>query len=255
MKTYRHLPFYGKKTFSRRAASILEAVSIKVLGGLLATGLLGGVLIFPPRPTHFPDPVYDFSKNPPSRAKIELGRALFYDPALSRDGTISCASCHSPYHAFAHTDHQLSHGIDDSVGTRNAPPLFNLAWHQQFMWDGAIHHLDMQSLAPLTHPGEMDENLDQVLNRLQGGSRYPKLFFQAFGDSTLSGENFLKALALFEASLVSATSKYDSVKWGQAQFTIQEAKGHALFQQHCNQGHTEPLFISDHYASHGPPQI
>ena len=97
---------------------------------------------------------------------------LFYDPILSKDYSISCASCHSPYNAFAHTDHDLSHGINDSIGTRNAPALFNLAWQTSFMWDGAVNHLDMQSLAPLSHPSEMGENIKDVVEKLSNTMRY-----------------------------------------------------------------------------------
>ncbi len=93
-------------------------------------------------PPKWPKPLYDFSKNPLSLDKIELGRALFYDPILSRNNTISCTSCHSQFTAFAHVDHALSHGIDDKIGIRNAPVLINLAWFKLFLWDGAINHLD-----------------------------------------------------------------------------------------------------------------
>ncbi|MEO0404929.1 MAG: cytochrome-c peroxidase, partial [Bacteroidota bacterium] len=72
------------------------------------------------QPSYVPEPDYDFESNPLDQEKIELGRMLFYDPILSKDGTISCASCHSPYNAFAHSDHDLSHGINDEIGTRNA---------------------------------------------------------------------------------------------------------------------------------------
>ena len=100
-------------------------------------------------PSYFPSPSYNLSQNPLVQERIDLGQMLFFDPILSKDLSISCASCHSPYNAFAHTDHDLSHGMNDSIGTRNAPALFNLAWQETFMWDGAINHLDMQSLAPL----------------------------------------------------------------------------------------------------------
>ena len=75
---------------------------------------------------------------------------LFYDTCLSKNNSISCASCHSSYNAFAHTDHNLGHGINDAQGRRNAPALFNLFWQNTFMWDGAVHHLDMQPLAPIS---------------------------------------------------------------------------------------------------------
>lgn len=204
-------------------------------------------------PEYFPAPTYNFTHNPLSEEAVLLGRALFYDPVLSKDNTISCASCHSPYNAFAHTDHDLSHGINDQVGTRNAPALFNLAWQQSFMWDGAINYLDAQALAPISDSTEMGESLPSVLAKLQEGKRYPQLFFNAFGDSTITGEYFLKALTQFQLSLVSADAKYDEVKSGNASFSIQEAKGYTLFKQHCNSCHTEPLFSSYAFNKNGLP--
>ena len=204
-------------------------------------------------PKHFPKPVYDFSNNALTKEKVELGRVLFYDPILSKDNTISCASCHSPYNAFAHTDHDLSHGINDEIGTRNAPPLFNLAWQETFMWDGAINHLDMQALAPISHPKEMNESLKNVVDKLQNKQIYPSLFYQAFQDSLITGEHILKALSQFQLTLVSATSKYDEVKKGLTQFSQQEKSGYLLFQKNCNSCHTEPLFSNQKFAYNGLP--
>ncbi|MFT4667296.1 MAG: cytochrome c peroxidase [Polaribacter sp.] len=202
-------------------------------------------------PEHFPEPVYAFAKNPISRKKVQVGRALFYDPILSKDNSISCASCHSPYNAFAHTDHDLSHGINDQIGTRNAPALFNLAWQQFFMWDGAINHLDMQALAPISHPKEMNETLERVVGKLQASPIYPKLFYEAFKDSVITGEQLLKSLSQFQLTLVSASAKYDKVKTGEAQFSEQETKGYALFKEHCNSCHMEPLFYNNRFANNG----
>ncbi|MFK7905483.1 MAG: cytochrome-c peroxidase [Chitinophagales bacterium] len=202
---------------------------------------------------HFPKPHYDFSKNPLYSAKIELGRALFYDPILSKDNTISCASCHSPYNAFAHTDHDLSHGINDQIGNRNAPALFNLAWQKTFMWDGAINHLDMQALAPISDATEMGESIEGVVHKLQKKALYADLFFDAFKDSTVTGEHVLKALSQFQLTLVSANSKYDQVKNGRAEFTEQEKNGYQLFQTNCNTCHQEPLFSSYGFANNGLP--
>ncbi|MEM8897199.1 MAG: cytochrome c peroxidase [Bacteroidota bacterium] len=204
-------------------------------------------------PSTFPDPTYDFNRNPLNEAAIELGRKLFYDPILSRDSSISCASCHSPYNAFAHTDHDLSHGINDSIGLRNAPALFNLAWQQTFMWDGAINHLDMQALAPIQHPGEMGEEIGAVVRKLARHAAYPSYFADAFSDSTVTGERLLKALSQFQLTLISANAKYDQVKRGEASFTKQEEKGYALFQQNCNSCHQEPLFSTYGFANNGLP--
>ena len=143
-----------------------------------------------------------------------LGRKLFHDPILSRDSTISCASCHLSFTAFSHVDHKLSHGIHDSIGTRNAPALMNLAWNRSFMWDGAVNHLDMQPLAPINNQAEMGESTQHVLYKLERGSTYRPLFYAAFGDSMINAPRLLKALAQFQASLVSCDSRYDRVKAG-----------------------------------------
>jgi len=124
-------------------------------------------------PEYFPEPTYDFTANPLTKEGIELGRQLFYDEILSADTTISCASCHSPYSAFAHTDHDLSHGLADRIGTRNAPALFNLAWSTSFHRDGAHHHLDLQALAPLSHPDEMGSSINEAVDRLNAHPHYP----------------------------------------------------------------------------------
>lgn len=202
-------------------------------------------------PSYFPEVVYPLEENPLTKEKIELGRALFYDPILSADNSVSCASCHSPYNAFAHTDHELSHGIHDSIGTRNAPALFNLAWSQSFMWDGAIHHLDMQALAPIESPSELGSSLDSVLTRLNSSSLYKDLSMQAYGDSTLTTPKFLKAMSQFQLTLISDNSKYDQVQQGQAVFSEMEEKGLELFKNNCVSCHTEPLFTSGAFANNG----
>ena len=226
---------------------------LALLCAFLLISLAGGPTLLLRYPAHFPPPVYDFSRNPLSEAKIALGRVLFYDPILSKDGSISCASCHSSYNAFAHTDHALSHGIYDSVGLRNAPALMNLAWQPHFMWDGAVHHLDVQALAPIASPSEMGEDFAQVIAKLRETERYPSLFQAAYGDSTITGERFLKALAQFQLTLISAGSRYDRMREGQLVFSPQEEQGYQVFQEYCGRCHVEPLFSNYAFASHGLP--
>lgn len=202
-------------------------------------------------PKGWQKPAYNFQQNPLSKQKIELGRALFYDPILSRNGMVSCASCHSQYSAFTHGDHALSHGIHDSIGTRNAPALMNLAWQRVFMRDGAINHLDMQALAPMSNPAEMGENIAHVVAKMQVTMLYPRLFAAAFGDSVITGERTLRAIAQFMLILVSSNAKYDSVMRKQTVFTVQERKGYALFRKHCATCHTEPLFTNHQFMNNG----
>lgn len=204
-----------------------------------------------PIPSNWPSPIYNFKKNPLNKAKVELGRQLFYETLLSKDTSISCSSCHSQYTAFTHVDHDLSHGINDRIGTRNSPSLMNLAWATSFMWDGAVNHLDMQALAPISHPDEMGDDLLNVIQKLQASTKYPRLFAKAFGDSIITGEHLLKAIAQFELILVSANAKYDKVMRKEAVFTEQETKGYHLFKQHCNACHQEPLFTTNHFANNG----
>jgi len=204
-------------------------------------------------PDYFPKPVYNFEQPPLDSNKIELGRILFYDPILSKDNTISCASCHSPFNAFAHTDHDLSHGIFDSIGNRNAPALFNLAWQKTFMWDGAINHLDMQALAPISHPSEMSSNINEVIKKLNESKAYKELFLNAFQDSTISTSKILKALSQFQLTLVSSNTKYDKVKMGKETFTEQEKNGYQLYKNNCASCHSEPFFSNYNFENNGLP--
>ena len=206
-----------------------------------------------PIPKGWPKPVYNFKSNPYTQEKIELGRSLFYDPLLSVNNSTSCASCHSPYNAFAHTDHQLSHGVFDSIGTRNAPALINLAWQSNFMWDGSINDLNEQALTPLTHPSEMGEQIENVLIKLNNKKYYRTLTANAYGDSMLTKERFLKSLAQFEISLISAESKYDSVMRKQLVFTEQENNGYQIFKNNCASCHQEPLFTNNKFEKNGLP--
>src|SRR5690606_14328665 len=205
------------------------------------------------KPANFPDPVYDLSTNPISQEGFELGRKLFHDPLLSRNNTISCASCHIQSSAFTHHGHDVSHGIDDKLGTRNAQPIMNLAWSRTFFWDGGVFHLDMLPVAPIENPVEMDETLANVLTKLRQHKQYPQLFEKAFGNSEITTANFLKALSQFMLMAVSSNSKYDKVMRGEAgvAFTGDEQAGYVLYQQHCAGCHVEPLFTDQSFRDNG----
>jgi cytochrome c peroxidase len=204
-------------------------------------------------PASWPAILYDTSQNPLTEQKIYLGRVLFYDPLLSRNHQVSCASCHSPYSAFTHVDHALSHGVDDRIGTRNAPVLLNLAWQNKFMWDGAIHHLDVQALAPLTHHAEMDSHLDSLIFKLRHHPKYPSLFKTVYGSSEVTGERILKSLSAFMLTLISSDSKYDRMVRGEVNFSDLEINGYQKFKQQCASCHTEPLFTNHSFANNGLP--
>lgn len=204
-------------------------------------------------PKKWPKPIYTFENNPLTEEGFQLGRKLFYDPILSRDSTISCASCHLQYTGFTHVDHAVSHGIDGRKGTRNSPVLINLAWNKSFHWDGGVNHLEVQGINPIQHVAEMDNTLEEVIRRLKRSTLYPTAFEKAFGKTEISTSTIMKALTQYTASLVSSNSKYDQVmrKEKGIAFTQQEKNGLKLFQQHCAACHTEPLFTNTFFASNG----
>lgn len=203
------------------------------------------------KPDYFPEPVYNFENNKQTFQKFTLGRELFYEPLLSSDGTVSCASCHANSHAFAGHNTALSPGVNNLLGTRNSPSIANMAWSPSFMWDGGINHIEVMPIAPLTNPVEMNETLINIVVKLQQSDKYKKLFKEAYGTEEITDQKVLKALTQYMMMIVSDNSKYDQVKRGEATFTDAEQQGYALFQQKCSQCHTEPMFTDYSFRNNG----
>jgi cytochrome c peroxidase len=202
-------------------------------------------------PQNFPAPLYDFSDNPLTKEGIELGRKLFYDGILSKDGTFPCASCHQQSAGFGTFDHDLSHGYNNSHTLRNAPGLANLAWQKSFRYDGGAGSLEMQALSHITAPDEMAETVAAVVAKLKASGLYRQAFQNAFGDEDVTSQRMLKALAQFMVTLVSANSKYDKVARGEAQFTFTESAGYEVFKKECASCHKEPLFTDGSFRNNG----
>jgi len=204
-------------------------------------------------PAHFPPPVYDFGRNPVTEAGFKLGKRLFNELRLSRDGSVSCATCHQRAVAFADPQHRVSVGVDERSGTRNAPGLFNLAFTSEFMLDGGIAHLDFVPINAITSPVEMDESLGNVVEKLKATPDYRAQFRQAFGVDTITSGLLFQALSQYQLLLVSDRSKYDDVVLGRnnAAFTGAEARGLALFQTHCAGCHAGELFTDGSYRNNG----
>lgn len=203
-------------------------------------------------PAGWPKPPTDiFAYNPLTEEGFQLGRKLFYDGRLSKDGNISCAGCHQQFAAFASYDHDFSHGFDNSFTTRNAPGLFNLAWQKELHWDGGINHIEVQPISPITAVNEMAETLPAVLKKLKADTAYIRLFKTAFSDGIINSQHLLKALAQFTGSIQSNNSRYDKVKRGEATFTVSEALGYKTFIANCNSCHKEPLFTDNSFRNNG----
>lgn len=204
-------------------------------------------------PANFPAPVYALAANPPTADAFALGRTLFYDPRLSRTGTVACSSCHQQATAFASAGQRVSHGVNARPGLRNVPALQNLRWKRNFFWDGGPKNLETLSLAPLTNPLEMDETLENALHKLNADAGYRQRFAKVYGSTPITSYQFLRALAQFTASLTSANSRYDHYVRGEAnaRFSAAELRGRALIAQKCAACHATGLFSDDSFRNNG----
>ncbi len=205
------------------------------------------------KPANFPEPTYKFANNPLTVEGVALGRALFYDDGLSANGTINCAFCHTQGGAFAHTDHALSHGINDKIGTRNVPPVQNAAFYNSFFWDGGIVDLDLLPISPIENPVEMGHNMSAMLTSLRKGNKYRPMFQAAFGTDSITSARFLKALSQFMLTMVSANSRYDKYVRNEAggTLTTNELSGLTLFKQKCASCHAGELFTDQRFRNNG----
>lgn len=199
--------------------------------------------------------------NPLTVEGVDLGRHLFYDKLLSRDRTISCASCHKQQFAFS-DDKAFATGIDNQLTTRSSMSLANLSYQSAYFWDGRVKTLEEQSLHPIQDSREMDLDLPELINRLNDSGLYTKKFNLAFPDEEITDKLIGKALAQFEATLVSGNSKYDKTQLGQIQATDQEKRGKNLFFTHpeaslnlrggnCGDCHSGFLTYSEEFSNNG----
>lgn len=204
-------------------------------------------------PSGWPAPVYHFENNPLTKEGFKLGRKLFFETKLSRDNSISCGSCHQPFAAFAQFEHSISHGVDERIGTRNSPALFNLSWHTSFFWDGGVNHIELQPFAPITNPVEMDETLAGIVDKLQSDQGYRSLFKDAYGSEEVTTQKISRALAQFMCMLVSSNSRYDKYTRQEpgAGLSQEEQDGLAVFRSKCASCHTEPLFTDFSLRNNG----
>lgn len=174
-------------------------------------------------------PIPDLPRdNPLIEERVALGEKLFHDKALSRDGSISCATCHQADAAF--TDRlATSKGIDGRTGERNSMPLFNLAWKREFFWDGRAASLRQQVLMPIADHREMDESIDRVAEKLTASPEYTTLFHAAYRSPGITAEKISLALEQFLLTLSARDSRFDRAMAGKASLTDQEKRGFELF--------------------------
>ncbi|MBL4673633.1 MAG: hypothetical protein JKX81_15335 [Arenicella sp.] len=198
-----------------------------------------------------------------SPQQIDLGRYLFFDPLLSGDQDLSCASCHQPDKGFADGKaHSL--GANGQVSKRSTPTLWNSAFLTSFFWDARAKNLEQQALGPLYAADEMNNSPSKLLNSLNSNATYRRLFSEAFNSSKVAGDNGLTinnlvtALAAFQASLISLNSRYDEYAHGNHDaLSDDEIAGLNVFRSfvaRCSECHTPPLFTNNQIAVIGVPE-
>jgi cytochrome c peroxidase len=175
-------------------------------------------------------PVAIPSDNPLTVEKIALGRRLYYDPALSADKTVSCATCHHPDHGFS-DGKPVSNGVQQKTGTRNSPTVFNSAYFEVQFWDGRAPTLEKQAEGPVQNAVEMAHTLKGVEERLNADVSYRNDFAKAFGPGPITYERVEKAISCFERTIISANSPFDRWKYGHDERAVSQAvkRGFVVF--------------------------
>lgn len=199
--------------------------------------------------------------NPLTVERVALGKKLFFDKRLSINNQQACADCHSPDRAF--TDgRRTARGAEGAIGPRKTMPLFNLAWKNQFFWDGRAKSIREQVLEPIQNPIEMHQSLTNLVVKLARTGNYPALFAAAFGSPEITAQKISLALENYLLTLTSFDSKFDRVLRGREKFTPQEQRGFELFSTEydprrgqygadCFHCHGGPLFRSQAFANNG----
>ncbi|WP_207397789.1 cytochrome-c peroxidase [Bremerella alba] len=184
--------------------------------------------------------------NPMSAEKVELGKQLFFDPRLSGNRSVSCASCHDPHKGWA-DDRKFSPGAHQELTTRNVPSVVNVGLHRTFFWDGRAASLEEQALAPMANPAEMDMALDELENRLDSIDGYRSQFQAIFADG-VTAQNVAKCLATFQRTLVAGETTYDRFRGGHANALEGEiGRGSSIFfgKANCGNCHIAKIY-TDH---------
>lgn len=192
--------------------------------------------------------------NPLTVEKINLGKKLFYDPALSVDSTISCNSCHKQEYAFGDNT-SISKGVNDEMGFRNVPSLANVVWSPVLLKDGGNPNLEMQVYVPLETHFEMDFNMVLLVERLSNDPEYVEMFQNVFG-KPIDPFGITRALSAFERTLISGNSKYDQYAYqgNSSALNASEINGMNLFFSdalNCSSCHNGYLFTDNSFQNNG----
>ncbi len=205
-----------------------------------------------PLPKGFPMPEIP-EDNELTAERIALGKRLFFDPILSRDSTISCGSCHFQQHAFA-DPRRLSIGVEGRLGFRNSSTLANIAYRENFFFDGGVPNLEVFTAAPIEDPNEMDFDLLALVERLQAHPTYPQEFMEAYGTEP-NTYSLARALASFQRTILSGNSPYDQYQRGDSSaLSAAQKRGMELFfsdRTACGSCHSGFTFSNEQFENIG----
>jgi len=200
------------------------------------------------------DSAYVPETNPMTAAKVELGTLLYFDPRLSIDGTISCASCHNPFHGFAEPE-PTGKGVRGQRGGRNSPTVINRLFSKEQFWDGRATDLEDQAHGPLTNPVEMAmPSHDEVVKKVASIGGYGPYFNKAFGSVEVTMPRVAQAIASYERTVVSGNSPYDRYTAGdKAALSPSAVRGMELFngKANCKTCHAGFNFTDEQYHNLG----
>ncbi|GIW79043.1 MAG: cytochrome-c peroxidase [Gemmatales bacterium] len=192
--------------------------------------------------------------NPYSAEKAELGWLLFFDKRLSIDGTVSCASCHAPEHAFSNGE-AVATGVRGQKGTRNSPTVINRAYSVEQFWDGRAATLEEQVKGPIANPIEMANTHENVVKTLSAIPGYRQRFKKVFGKDSIDIDDVAKAIATFERTVLSGNSPYDRYKNGDKDALTESQKaGMEIFfsnEARCDSCHEGINFTNGMFANIG----
>jgi cytochrome c peroxidase len=226
--------------------ALVLAVSV-IPAGVIAAQSGSGVRANPALP-----PVTIPSDNPQSDAKVSLGRQLFFEPRLSRDDTISCATCHDPRMAWANHN-PVDTGIEGRKGTRNSGTILDAAYMDFQFWDGRARTLEEQALGPIHNPVEMGETLENVVRKLSAIEDYRTQFHTVFG-AAVTADGIAKAIAAFQRTVLSGPSAYDRYREGdRSAMPASAVRGLRLFngKARCRTCHGGPMFSDQGFHNIG----
>jgi cytochrome c peroxidase len=190
-----------------------------------------------------------------SSEKVRLGRWLFFDARLSRDGTVACASCHRPEAAFADT-RPRSVGVGGREGTRKSPPIVNAGFpvFERWFWDGRAASLAEQARGPITNPVEMANTEEGAVRAIAGIAGYRRAFRQAYGDERVDLDRIADAIAAYETTRLSGGSRFDRYNDGEADALSEpELEGLRIFfgRGRCNACHLGPSLTDSRFHNIG----